>query len=122
MTLPGSRPGDAFSVLGLTRAQLIGHARLQRPQLDEPRRRLLGEQPAGRAERRQRLVVDGVRARARDDASRSLEELDADRPGDLLVDAVHERVEIAAQRLPPQPGVDEVGPLALERGLELILV
>ena len=35
---------------------------------------------------------------------------------------LHVGVEVAAQRLPPQARVDEVGPLAVELGLELVLV
>ena len=44
----------------LALAQAVGHARLQRPQLDEAGRGLLGEQPAGLRERRELRVVDGV--------------------------------------------------------------
>ena len=52
----------------------------------------------------------------------ALVELQADRAGDALVDLLHVGVEIFAQRLPPQPGVREIGPLAIELGLELVLV
>ena len=40
----------------------------------------------------------------------------------MLVDLLHVGVEVVAQRLPPEAGVDEVGPLAVELGLELVLV
>jgi hypothetical protein len=52
----------------------------------------------------------------------TLVELHADRPGGALVDGVHVRVEVAPQRLPPQTGVHEIRPLAVELGLELVLV
>ena len=104
-------------------AQPVRQPRLQRPQLDEAGRGLLREQPAGLGERRQRRVVDGVRRLARDDPHRALVELQPDRAGHLRVDRVHVGVEVAAQRLPPQPGVDEVAPTCWSScRLELVLV
>src|SRR5947208_16587084 len=52
----------------------------------------------------------------------ALVELEGDRPRHLLVDSLHVGVEVAAQRLPPQSGVDQICPLAVELRLELILV
>ena len=43
-------------------------------------------------------------------------------PVDLLVDPVHERVQVAEQRLVPEPGVDEERPLVVEHRLEVVLV
>src|SRR3954447_3326692 len=113
--MPARLPAVAF-------ANALRHARLQRPDLDEARRGLLGEQAAGLGERRELGVVDGIAALARDDADVALEELEADRAGDALVDVLHVGLEVRAQRLPPQAGVDEVGPAAVELGLELVLV
>ena len=98
------------------------HARLQRPELDEARRGVLGEQAAGLRERRELRVVDRVRALARDDADVALEQLQPDRARDPRVDVLDVGLEVVAQRLPPEAGVDEVGPLLVEPGLELVLV
>ena len=51
-----------------------------------------------------------------------LNSLHADRAADAGVDLLHVGVEVAAQRLPPQPGVHEVGPVVVELALELVLV
>ena len=81
----------------------------------KPGRGGLREEPTGLGERREARVVDGVGRGARDHARVALVELAAPIvPRDALVDALHVGVEVAAQRLPPQPGVDEVGPLAVE--------
>ena len=60
-------------------ADTLRHPRLQRPELDEARRRLLGEQAARLGERRQLRVVDRVRRLARDHAHVALVELQPDR-------------------------------------------
>src|SRR5882762_4406150 len=99
-----------------------GHARLQRPQLDEARGGGLREQAAGLRERGEARVVDRVRRGARDDAGMALEEIQPHRPRDALVHPLHVGVEIAAKGLPPEPGVDEERPLAIELRLELVLV
>src|ERR1700722_9426408 len=52
----------------------------------------------------------------------ALVELDPDRAGDALVDSLDVAVEVAAQWLPPEPRVDEIGPLVVELRLELVLV
>ena len=78
--------------------------------------------PPDCGERGERRVVHRVRRRARHRADGALVQLQADRARHLLVHALHVRVEVPAQRLPPQPRVDEVRPLAVELGLELVLV
>ena len=98
------------------------HPGLQRPDLDEPGRGLLGEQAAGLGEGRELGVVDRVRALARHDAGRALVELQPDRAGHVLVDVPDVGLEVGPQRLPPQARVDEVGPLLVEPRLELVLV
>src|ERR1700728_4020647 len=103
-------------------AKTPGHARLQRPQLDETGRGALGEEAARLAEGGERLVVHRVRRGTRDNARMALVELQTDRAADLRVDAVHIGVEVGAQRLPPQARIDEIGPLAVEPRLELVLV
>src|SRR3954470_4593604 len=120
---PSIRPRAlGLSGLGLALAHALGHPRLERPDLDEARRRLLGEQPAGLGERRELGVVDRVPALACDDADVALEQLEPDRARHARVDVLEVGLDVGAQRLPPQPGVDEVGPLAIELGLELVLV
>src|SRR4051812_44430077 len=113
---------DRRGLLVLAPAQAVRHARLQRPQLDEARRRLLREETAGVRERGELRVVDGVRGVAADDARVALVELERDRAGDLRVDGRDVGVEVLAQRLPPQAGVDEVAPLLVQARLELVLV
>src|SRR5580692_1766077 len=54
------------------------HARLQRPQLDEPRRGGLREESAGLGERCEAGVIDGVGRGAGDDAHMTLVKLQAD--------------------------------------------
>src|SRR5207248_6168685 len=78
-------------------AQAPGHARLQREQLDEARRRRLGEEAAGLREGRQAGVVDGVGRGAGDDAGSSLVKPHPDRAAHALVHALHVRVEVLAQ-------------------------
>ena len=67
-------------------------------------------------------VVDRVGRRAGDDTDAAFVEAQADLARDLGVDRVHVGVEVGAQRLPPEPGVDEVAPLLVDRRLELVLV
>src|SRR5664279_459983 len=118
----GKPAGTPDSRRALLVAQAPGHARLQRPQLDEARRGALREQAAGLREGGQAGVVDGVGRGARDHARVALVQLDPDRPGDALVDLLHIGVEIAAKWLPPQARIDQIGPLVVELGLELVLV
>ena len=68
-----------LSLPAVALAEPVRHPRLQRPDLDEPGRGLLGEQAAGLGERRELRVVDRVRRLARDDARRALEQLQPDR-------------------------------------------
>src|SRR4051812_16030233 len=117
----GARPPPARRRSGLV-ADAVGDARLQGPDLDEARGGLLGEEAAGLGERRELRVVDGVRGHAGHDAGAALEELDADRARDALVDVADVGLDVGAQGLPPEAAVDQVGPLAVELGLELVLV
>src|SRR5207237_1677116 len=116
---PPAGPGSPRLLLV---AQPPSHSRLQREQLDETRRRGLREKAAGLGKRGQRRVVDRVLALARDDLRAALVQAHADLPAHACVDRVDIRIDVLAQRLPPQPGVDEVRPLAIERRLELVLV
>ena len=62
-------------VLPVLATRTLSHPRLQRPDLDEPGRRLLGEQAARLGERGELGVVDRVRRLARHDARRPLKSL-----------------------------------------------
>ena len=75
----------------------------------KPGRGGLGEQAAGLRERGEARVVDGVRRGARDDARVALVELQADRAGDLLVDAA------PCRRRGPRAAAPTTGPRRRDR-------
>src|SRR5829696_3230809 len=100
----------------------VGEPALQGEELDEARARVLAELAPGLVEGGQRAVIERVRRGAGYRSDRASIELDRDLTGDVAVDGIHERVQVLAQRLLPEPRIAEVGPFAVEIPLEVVLM
>src|SRR3954447_18514759 len=116
-------PSRAYRLTLVPLPLLVRQPGLEGPDLDEAGGGGLGEELfAGLGEAGELGVVDGVRGGAGHDADAAFVEAEADLARYAGVDGAHVGVEVFAQRLPPEAGVDEVAPLLVHRGLELVLV